>query len=170
MEAQVSEILENILSMLALEGSFEVNEKPDGIFVTIDTEEAGKLIGHQGETLASLQYLVNQILSKKSGPDGDYKRVIVDVANWRQSKEDDLARRAKGWAEQVIDTNQPLELEPMPSWQRRIVHMTIQETDGVSSESVGEGELRHLVIKPSIQSNEEETSKETVVPASADQE
>lgn len=50
--------------------------------------------------------------------------------------------------EQVKETNQPLELEPMPSWQRRIIHMQVQEAEGVDSESVGEGESRHLVIRP----------------------
>lgn len=145
MEQQVSEVLENILSLLSLEGSFEVTEREDGVFVTIDTDDAGRLIGHQGDTLSSLQLLVNLIISKQVE---NSKRVIIDVANWRQSKEEDLAHKARRWAEQVRETGQELELEPMPSWQRRIVHMTIQETDGVSSESIGEGLDRHLVIKP----------------------
>lgn len=145
MEAQVSEILENILGMLALEGSFEVNEKEEGIFVTIDTTDAGRLIGRNGETLSALQFLVNQILAKQTE---EFKRVIVDVANWRSSKEEDLARKAKEWADQVKESGKPMELEPMPSWQRRIIHMTIQDTEGVSSESTGEGPDRHLVISP----------------------
>lgn len=145
MEATVSGILEHILGLLALEGSFEVNEKEEGIFVTIDTDDAGRLIGRNGETLSSLQYLVNQILAKQSG---EFKRVIVDVANWRSSKEEELAKRASEWAQQVIETDKPLELEPMPSWQRRIIHMSISDTEGVVSESVGEGMERHLVISP----------------------
>ncbi len=145
MEATVSEILENILGLLSLEGSFEVNEKEDGVFVTIDTEDAGKLIGRNGETLSALQLIVNQILSKQTE---EFKRVIIDVSNWRQGKEEELAHKARSWAEQVKEDGKPLELEPMPAWQRRIVHMTIQETEGVSSESIGEGPDRHLVISP----------------------
>lgn len=145
MEAKVSEILENILSMLSLEGSFEVAEKEDGVFVTIDTQDAGRLIGHQGETLAALQLIVNLIASHDME---ESKRVIIDVAAWRQGKEQELAQKARRWAEQVGESGQPMELDPMPSWQRRIVHMTIQETSGVESESVGEGPDRHLVIKP----------------------
>ncbi len=145
MEAAVSEILENILSLLLLEGSFEVTEKDDGVFVTIDTEDAGRLIGHQGETLTGLQLLVNLIAAHQIP---DSKRVIVDVANWKKSKEAELAHRARRWAEEVIESGQSLDLEPMPSWQRRIIHMTIQETEGVHSESVGEGLDRHLVIHP----------------------
>lgn len=149
MESQTSEVLENILSLLSLEGSFEVNEKTDGVFVTIETEEAGKLIGHQGETLQALQLLVNLMIQKQSTDKESLKRVIIDVSNWRQGKEEELAHKARSWAEEVKASGQEMELEPMPSWQRRIIHMTIQETDGVNSESVGEGLDRHLVIKPS---------------------
>ena len=145
MEAKVSEILENILSLLSLEGSFEVEEKEDGVFVSIDTEDAGRVIGHQGETLNALQLLVNLIVSRQIE---DSKRVIIDIASWKQTKEEELAHKARRWAEQVKEDNKELELDPMPAWQRRIVHMTIQETDGVESESIGEGEERHLVIKP----------------------
>jgi spoIIIJ-associated protein len=148
MEAKVSEILENILSLLSLEGSFEVEEKEEGIFVFIETEDAGKLIGHQGETLSSLQLIVNLILSKQlqSEDQEPSKRVIIDVSGWKQSKEEEIAHRARGWAQKVLDTSSSMELDPMPSWQRRIVHMTVQGTPGVKSESVGVGLDRHLVI------------------------
>ena len=145
MEAKVSEVLENILSLLALEGSFEVEEKDEGVFVTIDTEEAGKLIGHQGETLQALQLIVNLIVSKQVE---ESKRIIIDVSGWRQSKEEELAHKARGWANQVLETGQEMELLPMPSWQRRIIHLTIEGSDGVKSESVGEGYNRRVVIKP----------------------
>lgn len=157
MEAQVSEILENILSLLALEGSFEVNEKEDGVFVSIDTPEAGKLIGHQGETLTALQQLVNQILIKQVE---DSKRVIIDVSNWKRGKEEELAHKARRWAEEVKEEGKELELDPMPSWQRRIVHMTVQGTEGVYSESVGEGLERRLVIKPGTAPIESDSAPE----------
>lgn len=143
MESKVSEVLENILSMLSLEGSFEVEEKEEGVFVTIELSEPGKLIGYQGETLSALQFLVNQIVAKQVE---DYKRVIIDIAGWRQSKEEDLATKARKWAQEVIESGDSMDLDPMPSWQRRIVHMTISQTEGVKSESVGEGKDRHLVI------------------------
>lgn len=154
MEAKVSEILENVLSLLSLEGSFEVEEKEDGVFVSIDTPDAGRIIGHQGETLAALQLIVNLILSRQSQAEepgssaSNSKRVIIDIASWKQTKEEELAHKARSWAAQVLDEKKELELEPMPSWQRRIVHMTIQETEGVDSESVGEGPDRHLIIRP----------------------
>lgn len=146
MEAEVSEVLENILSLLALEGSFEVDEQDELVKVSIDLEDAGKLIGHNGETLGALQYLVNMIVAKNINGD---KRVVVDVASWRQGKESELEQKAKGWAEDVVTSNQEMVLPAMPSWQRRVIHLAIEGIDGVSSESVGEGDERHLVIKPS---------------------
>lgn len=148
MEAKVSEVLENILSLLSLEGSFEVEETPEGVFVSIDTNDPGRIIGRNGETLSALQLIVNQITFKQSGDAS--KRVIIDIANWRKSKEEELAHKARLWATEVIETNKPLELESMPSWQRRVVHMVIQETPGVASESFGEGIERHLIISPAV--------------------
>ena len=147
MENQVSEILENILGLMALEGSFEVVEGPEEIMVTIEAVDAGRLIGYRGETLDSLQLLVNQILSHQVGNE-NFKRVIVDVEGWRKNKEADLERRARSWAEEVKESGQEIDLEPMPAWQRRIVHMIVGEVEGVESESVGEGKERHLVLRP----------------------
>ena len=147
MEEKVSEILENILGLLGLEGSFEIEEKEDGVFISIDAVDPGILIGRNGETLASLQLLLNLIASRQM-PGENLKRVVVDVSAWRKSKEEELAHKAKSWAEKVAETKEPMELAPMPAWQRRIVHMTIEETSGVKSESIGEGPDRRLVISP----------------------
>lgn len=151
LESKVSEILENILGLLLLEGSFEVEEKEEGVFVFIETDDAGRLIGRQGETLTALQLLVNQILSRQlenSGQKDGFKRVLIDVSNWKKQKEEDLADRAKKIAEEVKESKKPMEIEPMPAWQRRVFHLVIEDTPGVTSESVGEGAERHLVIKP----------------------
>lgn len=148
LEEKVSDVLENILSLLSFEGSFDVEEKEEGIFVSIDTEDAGRLIGNYGETLQSLQLLVNLIISKQIGNPEESKRVIIDVANWRKGKEEELAHKARMWAEQVLESKEPMELDPMPSWQRRVVHLTIENTEGVKSESAGEGRDRHLIISP----------------------
>lgn len=128
-----------------------MTEKDEAVFVTIDTEDAGRLIGHQGETLSSLQSVVNQIVMKKIE---NSKRVIIDVSNWRRSKEEELADRAQRLGKDVKESRKELELDPMPAWQRRVIHMTIQEMDGVYSESIGEGMERHLVIKPGDQKEE----------------
>lgn len=157
MQSQLSEILDNILGLLLLEGSYDINEDENGFNITIDTKDAGRLIGFRGESLEALQLLVSQMLSKKlqTGEENqDFKRVIVDVMGWRKQKEEDLAARAKNWVQRVVETGEAMELEPMPAWQRRVVHMVVQEINGIESESVGEGFNRHLVIKPAGKSTE----------------
>ncbi|MDO8619526.1 MAG: R3H domain-containing nucleic acid-binding protein [Candidatus Daviesbacteria bacterium] len=149
MQEQLSEILDNVLGLLLLEGSYDIEEEDEGFKVNIDTKDAGRLIGARGESLEGLQLLVNQILSRKNAPkEGEFKRVIVDVMGWRKQKEADLVQQAKDWVSQVLETGKELELEPMAPWQRRVVHMTVSEITGVESESIGEGLDRHLVIKP----------------------
>lgn len=145
MEEKVSEILENILSLLSLEGSFEVDEQEEGVFVSIELSDPGILIGRSGETLQALQLLVNLIVLKQIE---NSKRVIIDVSGWRRSKEEELAHKARSWAQKVLESKESMELVPMPAWQRRIIHMTIEGTPGVKSESRGEGPDRHLVISP----------------------
>lgn len=145
MEHKLSDVLDNLLGMLLLEGSYEIEEEADGFLVAIDTKDAGRLIGVRGESLEGLQLVVNQIMSRKLGE--NFKRVVLDVGGWRRQKEEELKIRATEDGKQVLETGQDLELEPMSPWQRRVVHMVIAETQGLSSESVGEGRDRHIVIK-----------------------
>ncbi len=144
-QEDLSDILDNILGLLLLEGSYDIEEKDDMYHVSIQTDDAGRVIGYKGESLEALQLLVNQIVSQKSK---EFKRVIIDVADWRKNREEELVQMSKEWAKQVLDSKKELELEPMSSWQRRIVHVTLQDIKGVESESIGEGRERHLVIKP----------------------
>ncbi|OGE18651.1 hypothetical protein A3J19_03885 [Candidatus Daviesbacteria bacterium RIFCSPLOWO2_02_FULL_41_8] len=155
MEEQLGEVLDNLLGMLLLEGSYDIEETEESFNVSIETKDAGRLIGARGESLDGLQLLVNQMVSRKMGGAGlalsgaeGYKRVIIDVEGWRKQKEEELAKSAESWGKQVLETKQPMDLEPQSPWQRRIVHMTISEMDGVESESAGEGRDRHIVIKP----------------------
>lgn len=146
MEQQLSDILDNLLGMLLLEGSYEIEEADENFSVSIETKDAGRLIGARGESLDSLQLLVNQMAARKVGEEG-FKRVVIDVEGWRKQKEDELQKSAESWGKQVQESKKEIELEPMSPWQRRIVHMVISETKGLSSESIGEGRDRHIVIK-----------------------
>ncbi len=147
MENQLGEVLDNLLGMLLLEGSYDMEETEESFLVSIETKDAGRLIGARGESLDALQLLVNQMVARKVGETG-FKRVVIDVEGWRKQKEEELIKSAQSWGEQVLESGKPLELEPQSSWQRRVVHMTISEMKGLESESVGEGRDRHIVIKP----------------------
>lgn len=165
MEEKLSETLDNILSLLLLEGSYEIEDTMDGFFVSIETKDAGRLIGTQGQSLEALQLVINQIMSKKqkelvpSEVEG-FKRVVLDVSGWRKQKEEDLRKQAEAWGRQVLETGQELGLEPQPPWQRRIVHMVIGEMDGLETESAGEGRDRHIIIKLKAQNSNVKTEKD----------
>lgn len=152
MEEQLGEVLDNLLGLLLLEGSYEIEETDEAVSVLIETKDAGRLIGFRGDSLESLQLIVNQIISRKlKKPEGEtesYKRIILDVEGWRKQKEEDLTSQAKLWANEVLQTGKEMELEPMSPWQRRVVHMVIDEMGNLSTESIGEGRDRHIVIKP----------------------
>lgn len=163
MEQQLSDILDNLLGMLLLEGSYEIEETDDNFTVSIETKDAGRLIGARGESLDALQLLVNQMASRKAGENssaGEFKRIVIDVEGWKKQREDELIKNSKSWGEQVKMSKKDFELEPLPAWQRRIVHMVISEMDGVESESVGEGRDRHIVIKIKNVESDAETKKD----------
>lgn len=155
MEAKVADVLENILGLLALEGSFETVEGSDEVLVTIETDDAGRLIGNRGETIDALQMLVNQIVNKDNEL---FKRVTVDVGSWRKHKEGELEAKSRRLADEVIQTSKEVELEQLPAWQRRIIHLAIDGIEGVTSESIGEGRERRLIIKPAGQKQKLETT------------
>lgn len=161
MEERLSEVLDNLLGMLLLEGSYEIEEDEAGFLVSIDTKDAGRLIGARGESLEGLQLIVNQIMSRgmKDAGHEEFKRVILDVSGWRKQKEEELKSRAADLGKQVLSSGEDLELEPMPPWQRRVVHMVVQEIGGLSSESIGEGRDRHIVIKVKTEEQNVETPK-----------
>ena len=156
MEAKVADVLENILGLLALEGSFETVEGPDEVLVTIETDDAGRLIGNRGETIDALQLLVNQIVNKDNE---QFKRVVIDVGSWRKHKEGELEARARKLADEVLESGKEIKLDPIPAWQRRITHLVIEGIKGVTSESIGEGRDRHLVIKPTVPESTTKSAK-----------
>ena len=150
MEESLSEILDNLLGLLLLEGSYDIEETEEGFSVSVETKDAGRLIGSRGESLESLQLIINQLLSRqlKDGEQDGFKRVIIDVAGWRKQKEEELKNLAQDWGKQVLETKKELELEPMSAWQRRVIHTVIGEMEGLETESMGEGRDRHIVIRP----------------------
>ena len=106
MEQQLSDILDNLLGMLLLEGSYEIEEADDNFQVLIETKDAGRLIGARGESLDSLQLLVNQMVARKVGESG-FKRVVIDVEGWRKQKEEELVKSTQSWGKQVLESGQP---------------------------------------------------------------
>ena len=147
------EVLEKLLSLMGVEASVRVREPEtlgDGsalvkTVLDISGDDLGILIGRRGETLASLQYLVNLIIGRKLKAKSSFG---VDVAGYRRRREESLKSLALHMAERVRSTHQVMTLEPMPPNERRIVHLTLAQDASVITESIGEGENRKVVIRP----------------------
>ena len=110
-----------------------------------DEEAMGLLIGRRGETLRSLQFMVNLLVSRKVQK---WPQVVVDVGNYRQRRQESLEALARRMAERVRQSGRPLTLEPMGAYERRIVHLALRADPTVYTESSGEGENRKIVIFP----------------------
>ena len=115
-----------------------------GPIIDLAGEDSGLLIGRRGQTLQALQFLVNMIVRKEH----EGVRVVLDVENYRQRRESSLRDMAVKVAERVAQTNRGITLEPMPPADRRIIHTTLTDHPGVTTESTGEGEGRKVMVMP----------------------
>lgn len=150
--AQVGrEVLEELLSQLAIDAEV-VETKPSGfasssggavIAFDVRGDDLGILIGRRGQTLASLQYLVNLMVSRRLK---GYTTVTVDVEGYRARRYESLRGLAQRMADRVRSTGQPVTLEPMSAAERRVIHLTLQDYPDVTTLSIGEGENRKVSI------------------------
>jgi spoIIIJ-associated protein len=116
-----------------------------GPIIDLAGEDSGLLIGRRGQTLQALQFLVNLIVRKEYG---EGVRVVLDVESYRARRESSLRDMAVKVAARVVQTSSSITLEPMPPADRRIVHTSLSEHSGVSTESTGEGDNRKVTIMP----------------------
>ena len=114
-----------------------------------DEEATSLLIGRRGETLRSLQFMVNLLVSRRVQK---WPQIVVDVGNYRQRRQESLEGLARRMAERVRQSGRPLMLEPMAAYERRIVHLALRSDPTVYTESSGEGENRKVVIYPAKRS------------------
>lgn len=154
------DVLETLLARLGVEASVESQTKPpvegseeaSGV-VTMDVtgDDLGILIGRRGQTLASLQYIVRLIVAHQAKA---RVPVVIDVEGYKQRRYSALQALAWRMAEQVKDKKRSFALEPMLAYERRIIHLALADDPDVTTESVGEGEARKVVIIPKEQQPE----------------
>ncbi len=113
-----------------------------------DEEAMGLLIGRRGETLRSLQFMLNLLVSRRVQK---WPQIVVDVGNYRQRRQESLEGLARRMAERVRQTGRPIMLEPMAAYERRIVHLALRDDKTIYTESSGEGENRKITIYPAKQ-------------------
>ena len=141
--------LHNILSLSGVNVACTVRTANDpeagGPIIDLTGDDSGLLIGRRGQTLQSLQFVVNMIVRKEFG---EGTRVVLDVERYRQRREASLRDMANKVAERVSQTGRSITLEPMSAADRRIIHISLAESEDVSTESVGFGEDRKVTIIP----------------------
>ncbi len=142
-EAYLRAVLE---AMGVTDYTMDVTEKDNHCTITLDGENLGFIIGRRGETLDALQYLTGLVGNRA---DNAYYRVTLDIGNYREKREQALVALARRLGGQTARTGRRNSLEPMNPYERRIIHTTVQEMEGVISWSVGSDPNRHVVIGPS---------------------
>ena len=143
---QALEILRTMLRHMALPVTVAVTSREPltlNINANGDSNLMGLFIGRRGETLAAVQLIVNMMLNRKVS---DRFHVIVDIEHYRHRRDENLRSLALRVAQQVQESQRPMTLEPMTPYERRIVHMTLQELSYVQTQSTGEGEQRRVVV------------------------
>ena len=132
-----------IISKMKLDVDLDIQEEDDQILIKIQGKDSGIIIGRRGETLDSLQYLASLVVNKSSE---DYKRITIDIENYRQKREETLIKLAERLADRVVKYRRSVTLEPMNPYERRIIHSSLQNNRSVKTYSVGDDPNRKVVI------------------------
>lgn len=148
------EILETLLDLMDIEaitlpGSLQTTNGEEQVTAplafNIQGEDLGILIGRRGQTLAALQYVVRLIINHQMKV---WTPVVIDVEGYKQRRSEALQALAVRMAEQVRLKGMPFTLEPMPAYERRIIHLALTDHPDITTESIGEGDARKVVILP----------------------
>lgn len=121
------------------------DDDPRTIFLDVIGKDLGLLIGRRGENLSQLQYLVTLLVNRRLP---GFNRVILDIEGYRLRREEALIGLAERVSRQVSQTRRPIALDPMPSNERRVIHMALRSSQQVVTESSGEGTMRRVMVLP----------------------
>ena len=141
----IKEELEKLLKQIGIKSDVEVTASEEGFVVSLDAgEDNALLIGKHGNTLASLELVATLIVTNKLG---EFKRVTIEIGSYRAEREQYLQDLANKLKDEVITSGYEKQVRGLKPWERRYVHMFLQEDDQVMTESVGEDRDRTLIIK-----------------------
>ena len=136
--------LKEVIALMGVENvTFSAVQKGEATIIRLDGEKLGALIGRRGETMESLSYLASLVANRL---EGDYIKLGLDVAGYRDKRENDLTVLAQRIGNKVRKTGRSFAMEPMNPYERRIIHSAISKMEGVRSESKGEGRDRRVII------------------------
>ena len=138
------EFLLGLAKMLDENATCEVNANENEVSFSLKGEKLGKLIGFHGDNLQALQILLSGLKTRGEGA----LRLFIDIDGYKANRNQSIIDLANKTAEQAIKIERNIHLDPMNAYDRRIVHTTLQGREDVTTESTGEGEKRHVVVKP----------------------
>ena len=148
----VQDTVQELIRLMDLEaevrarwGPADPEARTQPLLVDVEGEDLGILIGRRGETLAALQYLTRLIVAKELQ---QQVAVVIDIEGYRARREQELQRLALKIADQAVELERTMELEPMPANERRVIHLALRDHPAVRTESVGEGVDRKVTIIP----------------------
>lgn len=144
-EKTIEEITKELIKNLKVDATISVTKVEDNFKVQLDTPDTGLLIGYHGEVINSLQLLLGVIAYRKLG---EWVRIMVDVGDYREKREEVIRKMALDKAEEVVVKGESITLPYLSPLERRIVHMAISENQSVTSYSEGEGKERRVIIAP----------------------
>ena len=133
MPAEPQATLQRILELLGFPVTVEEHHLEEGILLDVKTDDSGRLIGRQGQTLADLQYITNRMLFQQ---DQSVPKVTVDIGGYRAQAREALVKKAKEAAEKVRRWGDVVELEPLNAFDRRIIHQALKDDPGIETHSV----------------------------------
>jgi spoIIIJ-associated protein len=133
MPAEPQTTLQKLLDLMGFPATVEEQKMEDGLLLDVKTEDSGRLIGRQGQTLSDLQYITNRLLFQQ---DTSVPKVMVDVSGYRAQAREALVKKAKDAAEKVRRWGDVVELEPLSAFDRRIIHQALKDDPGIETHSV----------------------------------
>ena len=138
-------VIKKFLESLGIDAAFTLLEDEETIGITLETEDTGIIIGYHGETLEALQLILSLVLAKENGV---FKRISLEVGDYKKNRSEWLGKLAQDAKERALSENKEIYLSELKSWERRVIHLILQDDKEVTSESTGEGKDRVLVVKP----------------------
>lgn len=140
---EAEELLLKILNEMGINASLDINKEKENLHVDISGEDMALVIGRRGQTLDSLQYLVSLAMNKDRD---DYIRILLDAENYRDKRKKTLQNLARRLAKKAVRKKSDIVLEPMNPYERRIIHSTLQNVFGITTQSRGKDPYRKVVI------------------------
>ena len=137
--------LQDVAKEMGLKVNVKVSSNKDNVYVDIDGEDSGTIIGKRGSTLDALQYLTSLVVNKDQS---NYIRVVIDAENYREKREKTLEKLAFRLADKAARSGRSVKLEPMNPYERKVIHTALQQRKGVTTRSEGEEPYRRVIIEP----------------------